>query len=133
MTHRQEGLRAVVLQPTPQATVLLAFAARMEELRNQIMSGPTEDFRRVMLGLGIVSYREQETAWDIAKRCALTTGAPMAGAGFLMGLKAGTVTVPGVGTISGALAGFLAGLTTGTAICTAVNLSYRNELRKLLE
>ena len=97
------------------------------------MSEPTRDFREQLLRLGIISYRDQETLWGIAKRCATTTGMPLAGAGLVMGVKAGTVTVPGVGTMSGALAGFLAGLVAGTAMCTAANLAHRDELRKLLD
>ena len=97
------------------------------------MSNPTQQFREQMLRLGVISYREQDTVWSIAGRCARLTGLPLAGAGMVMGSKAGTVMVPGVGTISVALAGFLAGLATGTAMCTVANLTYRNELRKLLD
>jgi hypothetical protein len=97
------------------------------------MSDITQDFRSSLLQLGIVSYRDQETLWDIAKRCARTTGVPMGGAGAVMGLKAGAVTIPGVGAVPGAVAGFLAGLAAGTAACTAANVSHRGELRKLLQ
>jgi hypothetical protein len=90
-----------------------------------------QNFVHQMLQLGILSYKEQETLWQIAKRCAGTAGISMGGAGALMGLKAGTVTVPGVGTVSGAVAGFLAGLTAGTASCVMLNQTYKNELRKL--
>ncbi len=97
------------------------------------MSDTTQSFRRELLKLGVISYHEQDTLWSIAKKCAVTTGLPLGAAAGLMSMKAGTVVVPGVGTISAGLAGFLAGLTTGTAMCTAVNLSYRNEMRKLLQ
>lgn len=57
----------------------------------------------------------------------------MGGAGAVMGLNAGTVTIPVVGAVPGAVAGFLAGLAVGTATCNAINVSYRAELRKLLQ
>lgn len=93
----------------------------------------TQDFRRELVKIGIISYREQESLWSIAKRCAVTTGLPMGGGGMVMGAKMGTVAVPGVGTMSGAAAGFLAGLLSGTAMCTAANVAYRDELRRLVE
>lgn len=97
------------------------------------MDGPSEEFRNQMLAMGIISYREQESLWSIAKRCALTTGVPMGGAGLVMGAGAGTVTVPLVGSLPGAVAGFLAGFAVGTATCSSLNLGYRDELRKLLD
>lgn len=84
-----------------------------------------------LLKIGIVSYKEQETLFQIAKRCAKTTGVPMAGAGALMGIKAGSVVVPGVGTLAGPVAGALAGLFAGTFSCTMLNVSVRDELKKL--
>ena len=97
------------------------------------MSEPTMEFGRTLLGMGIVSYSEQDTLWSIASKCAKTTGMPMGAGVGLVTMKAGAVTVPGVGAIPGAVAGFLAGLFAGTALCTAANLSHRNELRKLLD
>jgi hypothetical protein len=88
-------------------------------------------FAAELMKIGIVSYKERETLYQIAKRCAQTTGIPMAGAGALIGLKAGSVTLPGVGTIAGPVAGALAGLFSGTLSCTMVNVSLREELRKL--
>ena len=90
-----------------------------------------EDARRKMIQAGIISFNEQENLWDIAKRCAKTTGIPMGGAGLVMGAGAGTVTLPVVGTVSGAVAGFLGGLATGTASCVALNHAYREELRRI--
>lgn len=90
-----------------------------------------EKFVNTLMGLGIISYKEQEKVWQIAKRCARTSGLPMAGAGALLGLKMGTVTVPGVGTIAGSVAGALAGLFSGTLSCTMINMSMRNELKKI--
>ncbi len=84
-----------------------------------------------MLKLGILSHKEQETLWQVAKRCAGTAGISMGGVGAVAGLKAGTVTVPGVGTISGALAGFLAGLAAGTTSCVMLNHTFKDELKKL--
>ncbi len=90
-----------------------------------------EKFVNTLMGLGIISYKEQEKVWQIAKRCAMTSGVPLAGAGAVMGAKMGTVTVPGVGTIAGSVAGALAGLFGGTISCTMVNMSMRNELKKI--
>lgn len=97
------------------------------------MPDTSQSFRHELLKLGIISYREQDTVLSIAKKCAITMGLPLGTAIGVASMKAGTVVVPGVGTISAGLAGFLAGLTTGTAMCTAANLSYRNEMRRLLE
>lgn len=97
------------------------------------MSEPTEAFRQELLRLGIIAYREQDTLWSIANRCAKTVGLPMGAGAAVMGFNAGAVTVPGVGAVPGALAAFLAGLATGTAACTAANLMYRDQLRQLLD
>jgi hypothetical protein len=87
------------------------------------MSDMTQDFRRELLKLGIIAYKEQETLWGIAKRCARTTGVPLAAGGAAASAALGP----------GAAAGFLAGLAAGTVSCTAANLAYRSELRKLLD
>ncbi len=84
-----------------------------------------------LLSMGLIAYSEQETARDIIKRC-LLLGMPMAGAGFWIGGKAGTVAVPGIGTVSGALVGALVGLASGTGACVALNYSVRNELKNLV-
>jgi len=97
------------------------------------MSDANQNFRREMLRYGVISHREQDTLWSIAKKCAVTTGIPMGAAGFLMGASGGTVAVPGIGTVSVGLVGFLGGLATGTAMCTAVNLGLKEELRNLLD
>ena len=96
------------------------------------MSEPTDDFRREILKLGIISYDEQDKVWDIAKKCARTAGIPTAGAGLVLGSSTGAVTVPGVGAVPGAIVGMLAGFVTGTAACTAVNVRQRGALRELL-
>lgn len=97
------------------------------------MADNSDNFRQELLKLGIISYREQDTLLSIAKRCAATIGVPMGAAGALMGMKAGTVVVPGVGTLSGSLVGFLAGLSAGTMMCTAANMTHRKEMRRLLD
>ncbi len=91
----------------------------------------TQDMRNQMLQIGILSHNEQETMFQLAKRCAKTSGLPLGVAIGAAGTKAGTVALPGIGTISGAAAGFLAGLTTGTASCVALNLAAKDELKKL--
>lgn len=95
--------------------------------------GPTDDFREGLIKIGIVRLDEQDTLWTIAKHCAKATGVPMAVTGALFMSKVTTVTVPGVGTIPGAVAGFLAGLASGTAMCVSSNVAFRNELRKFLK
>ena len=97
------------------------------------MEESTDDFRREMLKMGIVSYREQDRLWDIGKKCAKIMGVPAAGAGMVMGMGAGAVTVLGIGAVPGAVFGLLAGMVTGTAACTAVNVRHRNALRTLLD
>ncbi|MGV7207200.1 hypothetical protein ACLB1G_05030 [Oxalobacteraceae bacterium A2-2] len=91
------------------------------------------DFRRAMLSQGIISYQEQETLWDIGKRCAGTIGMSTGAGVGLVTMNVGGVTIPGIGVVPGAIAGFLAGMVGGTAACTMANLSYRNELRRLLD
>lgn len=90
-----------------------------------------QKFITQMMQLGILSHREQETLWSIAQRCARTAGVPLAGAGAVMGLKAGSVVVPGLGTLAGPVAGALAGLFAGTFACTTANIALREELKKL--
>ena len=97
------------------------------------MSEPTDDFRREILMLGIISHRQQDSVWSIAKRCAATNGVPLGLAIGAASSQGGTVLVPGVVTISAGLAGFLTGLLAGTAMCTAANLAYRDELQELLD
>ncbi|MEE4206469.1 MAG: hypothetical protein V2I39_09255 [Erythrobacter sp.] len=91
----------------------------------------TKEMRAKLIEIGIISYKEQETILQIARRCAKTSGLPMAGAGAVLGMKAGTVALPGIGTVSGATAGFLGGLASGTASCVGLNLAARNELKAL--
>ena len=79
------------------------------------------NFKRELLKLGIVSYREHETLYQIAKRCT-KMGIPMAGAGAVIGSS-----FPIVGTTAGALVGMLA----GTVSCTMLNASMRNQLKQL--
>jgi hypothetical protein len=90
-----------------------------------------QKFIQELIKIGIISYKEQETLFQIAKRCAATTGMPMAGAGALIGLKAGSITVPGIGTIAGPVAGALAGMISGTVSCTMLNAGMRKELQGL--
>jgi len=90
-----------------------------------------DQFVKTLMGVGILSYNEQEKLWDIAKRCAGTVGISMAGVGLVAGSTAGTITLPVIGTISGALAGTLAGLAGGTISCVMLNVSERNALRRL--
>jgi hypothetical protein len=93
------------------------------------MPGIDPSFRSDLLKLGIISYREQETLWQIALRCAKTAGVPAAGAGMLLMAEVTTVAIPGVGAVPGAVAGLLAGLVSGTVTCTMANASMRQQLR----
>ena len=96
------------------------------------MDEAPDNIRREMLKMGIVSYDEQATLWDIAKKCSRTMGVTAAGGGMVLGASVGMVTVPGVGSVPGAVVGLLAGFVTGTAACTAVNVRHRDALRSLL-
>ncbi len=84
-----------------------------------------------MVSMGIVSTQEQETLWEMAKRCAKTIGGPSAVAFAIMGSKAGSIVVPGIGTVSGAVVAALGGLMTGTMSCMMVNYAVQDELRRL--
>jgi hypothetical protein len=92
-----------------------------------------QNWMRQMMSIGIVSYDEQERMWEIGHRCARDAGLPLAGGLAVAGMQVGTVTIPGVGTVSGAVAGALAGLVSGTLTCTALNIGLRDELRALAE
>lgn len=79
------------------------------------------DLRSQLLAIGIVSYDEQETIIDIARRCS-RFGA-VTGAGWaVLGAPA---LAPGV------MAGFLSGFLAGTATCTALNFAAREQLKQL--
>ncbi|MGN3974613.1 hypothetical protein [Tsuneonella sp. SYSU-LHT278] len=80
-------------------------------------------FQREIVKLGFYSYDEQQSIFDLAKRCARTTGLSLGGAGAV-----GTAALG-----PGAAVGFLAGLATGTAACTAGSLLYREQIKQLLE
>ena len=97
------------------------------------MADTSDDFRKQMLGMGIVSYTQQDTLWDIGKRCARSGGIVTAGGVAALGAGAGAVTVPGIGSVPGAVAGMLAGMVMGTGACMAVNVRHRNALRQLLD
>lgn len=80
----------------------------------------------------MLTLEEEATVFDIARRCAAHAGLPLGVAVGVASAGAGTVTLPGIGTISGALAGFLAGATSGTAICIMANYGVREELSNLV-
>ena len=61
------------------------------------MDEQMERFRQELMGIGIISYREHDRLWDIAQHCARTAGIPTAGAGAVMGMGAGSVSIPGIG------------------------------------
>lgn len=92
----------------------------------------TDDFRRQMLALGIVRYEQHDTLWTVARHCA-RVGVPMAGGLAVLGAGVGSVTVPVLGAIPGYVAGMLAGFAAGTGACMAVNMRYKNDLKRLLE
>jgi hypothetical protein len=89
-------------------------------------------FVKDMLKIGILSYDEQETLWQIAKRCARTTGVTVAVPTAIAGAAMGSVTVPGVGAVPGVVAGALAGFVGGTAQCVTGNSMFRTQLRLLI-
>jgi len=92
-----------------------------------------KDFRKELMAIGIVSFSDQETLLDIARRCAYTTGIPLGGTFGTVGAAAGMLAVPGVGEVPGWAVGFLAGLLTGTLTCTSLNDSARRQLKDLAE
>ena len=83
-----------------------------------------QDWIKKMMAIGVLSYREQERLYHIAKRCAKTTGVPAAGAGFVLG---------SAGFVSGAVVGALGGLFYGTAACTLLNVTMRDKLKQLAQ
>lgn len=83
--------------------------------------------------IGIVAYNEQENLWQIAKRCAASSGISMAGFGAVIGFKTGSVVVPGIGTIAGPIVGALTGLVSGTFSCTLLNVAMKDELKKIAQ
>lgn len=90
-------------------------------------------FRRRLLDLGL-SYRDDDLSylWEVAKRCAKTSGASLGAAAGLMSAGAGAVAVPGVGAVPAWILGFLAGAATGTVTCTVVHGSLKRELDKIV-
>lgn len=101
------------------------------------MDNIPREFISEIMKLGVISYSEQKTLWQIAGKCAKHIGVPMGAGTALMAMKAGSVTIPlgpigGAITMSGTMAGFLAGLFTGTAVCTMANTTYRTQFQKLL-
>ncbi|MVM40662.1 hypothetical protein GO730_28255 [Spirosoma sp. HMF3257] len=94
---------------------------------------PTPQFIREVMAAGVLSYREQQTLWQIAKRCAATTGITAAAPLALLGTQIGSIAIPGFGTITGPVMGALAGMIYGTVSCSMLNLSAQAELRKLAQ
>ena len=82
-----------------------------------------------LMSIGILAYREQDALWRIARHCASTAGSPTAGTG--LGTGARTVSVPGVGTIPGAVVGVLVGVAGGTVSCVRLNAALREQLKRL--
>ncbi|MCT2557826.1 hypothetical protein N0B51_02400 [Tsuneonella sp. YG55] len=81
------------------------------------------DFQKEIVKLGFYSYDEQQSVFELAKRCAKTTGLSVGGAGAVMGAA---------GAGFGAAAGFLGGLVAGTAMCTAGSMLYREQIKEML-
>jgi hypothetical protein len=90
-----------------------------------------EEFVRSLMGIGIVSSREQENLFDIARRCASTLGVPGAGAGLVSGASIGGTVSLGALTLPAAVAGALAGLVSGTLACVMLNEGMKEQLREL--
>lgn len=80
---------------------------------------------------GILGHKEQETLYELARRCAKTTGVPMAGGAAVMGANAGAVVLPVVGSVPGAVAAALGGLLVGTGSCVALNLAAKQKLKEI--
>jgi hypothetical protein len=84
--------------------------------------GDFRSFQKEIVKLGFYSYDEQQSIWQIAQRCARTSGLALGGAGAV-----GTAALG-----PGAAVGFLAGLATGTAACTAGSILYKEQIKQLL-
>ena len=91
------------------------------------MPDTPQKFREEVLKLGVISLHDQDTLWNIAKKCARITGIPMGGGGVILV----TMATGPVG-ISVVLAGFLSGLVAGTAMCTMTSIGLKEELNDLL-
>jgi hypothetical protein len=89
-----------------------------------------QSFVQSMISIGIVSTKEQETVWDIVKRCKHVGGTVGAAVGAATA-TAGSVVVPGVGALPGWFAGALAGYAYGTFACTLANVTFREQLQRL--
>jgi hypothetical protein len=75
---------------------------------------------------------EAETLMRLAKRCAQTAGAPMAGAGAVALAGVSSVTIPIVGSVPGYLAGALAGFVGGTTACMIARRSSTDHIKQIL-
>ena len=80
-------------------------------------------FVEELMKLGILGYDEQESLWDIGRRCAKKIGIPT---GIGAWGYASWGANPAAATV------FLGGLALGMATCSAVNLAHREQLRRLV-
>lgn len=91
------------------------------------------EFRKNLV-MACYNYNERQikNLYCVAVYCAVTMGIPLASS-MAEGIGAiGTVTVPGVGTISGYLLGGLAGMAVGGGACTIYSKSIpKAELDKI--
>lgn len=92
---------------------------------------PDQKFVQELTRIGILSYKEQETLWTIAQRCAAAAGIPTAGSGVFIGKRFGAVTAPGYGTVPGDVVGVLLGLFCGTLNSISLGSTTRNDLKDL--
>ena len=81
--------------------------------------------------MGIVRYRDQETLFEIAKRCATTVGLSSAGGGAVLAAGIGGPVSLGTLTLPASVVGALAGLFAGTVSCVMLNEGLKQELRDL--
>lgn len=90
-----------------------------------------ENFIRQLRSIGIIKHREQETLYDIAKRCAATVGLSAAGGGAVLAASISSPVSLGTMTVPATLAGALAGLFAGTLSCVMLNEGLKEELKAL--
>jgi hypothetical protein len=123
---------------TTKLPVTLAFCKiSINKIGQKRMDKIPQEFVAEIVKFGVISYSDQQSVWQVAKKCAKQIGVPAAAGGALIGMKAGSVTIPlgplgGAITLTGAAAGFLAGLFGGTISCTAANTMFRPQLHKLV-
>jgi hypothetical protein len=102
----------------------MTMADQVEETTEEVR-GLAKDY----FGLG---DSEGETLMKLAKRCAMTSGIPVAGAGGVALAGVGSVAIPLIGSVPGYVAGALAGFIGGTTACMIARRSTAEHVKQIL-